>query len=174
MKPRQSGVTLVELMTAILILAILMGLAVPSFRQFAANSRVGAASSSLTTALNLARSEALRRASPVIACASSNQTTCSGSTDWSAGWIVFADPDGGGSPGPGANDLVQTWPALQGQITAASTVALTTYNAMGMTRFAGAAPATFTMGYPGCTGDQQRVAALSLSGSLQVSRRACP
>ena len=72
MNHRTAGFTLVELMIAVLILAILMAAAVPSFRDFAANSRTSAASSDLTTALSLARSEAVRRSGTVIACASAD------------------------------------------------------------------------------------------------------
>ncbi|KAG1648290.1 Bis(5'-nucleosyl)-tetraphosphatase, symmetrical [Nymphon striatum] len=40
------------------------------------------------------RSEALKRSRDVSLCASNDQTTCNGGTDYSDGWIVYADCDG--------------------------------------------------------------------------------
>jgi type IV fimbrial biogenesis protein FimT len=77
---RAHGFTLVELMTAILILTILTTLALPSFREFIANQRIRNASFQLMASLTLARSQAI---------------TQNGSVDlkkagdnWNAGWTV--------------------------------------------------------------------------------------
>jgi type IV fimbrial biogenesis protein FimT len=55
------GFTLIELMTALGISAILVAIAVPSMRTFIENSRIRAASESLQNGLLLARNEAVRR-----------------------------------------------------------------------------------------------------------------
>lgn len=55
------GFTLVELMTALGISAILVAIAVPTMRSFIENSRIRAASESLQNGLSLARNEAVRR-----------------------------------------------------------------------------------------------------------------
>ncbi|MCP3661179.1 MAG: prepilin-type N-terminal cleavage/methylation domain-containing protein, partial [Gammaproteobacteria bacterium] len=62
---RVKGFTLVELMITILILAILLGFAVPSFQAMMRNNAVVAASNQLLGALLLARSEAVKREAPV-------------------------------------------------------------------------------------------------------------
>lgn len=56
-----SGMTLVELMIGLAILALLLGLGVPSFSAFLANSKVRNAAEALQNGLAIARSEALRR-----------------------------------------------------------------------------------------------------------------
>lgn len=58
---RPRGFTLVELMTALGISAILVAIAVPTMRSFIENSRIRAASESLQNGLALARNEAVRR-----------------------------------------------------------------------------------------------------------------
>src|SRR5436309_3565173 len=110
MKGTQRGFTLLELMTALTVLAILVGIATPSFRQFSANSRTVASANSLANALAVGRSEALRRGSPVAICASLDGIACN-TTNWSQGWLVFTD--GSGTKGVlDSTDLpVQAWQA---------------------------------------------------------------
>jgi len=55
------GITLVELMIGLAILALLLGLGLPSFNAFLANSKVRNAAEGLQAGLALARSEAMRR-----------------------------------------------------------------------------------------------------------------
>jgi type IV fimbrial biogenesis protein FimT len=169
MKNRAQGMTLIELMIAILIVAILMSMAVPSFRQFAADSRTTAATSDLVTALNVARSEALRRGTQVVACASANLAQCSDSTTWSTGWIVFADEDGDGAVD--ADELVQTWTSPGGSIAVTSTANRAVYNSMGMAT--PAQEATFTIKLTGCTGEHAKQTVMSASGSLQTKKKDC-
>lgn len=60
----QTGVTLLELLVAMAILGILLGLALPSFNTFLANSRVRAVSDGIYSGLQIARMEALKRNEP--------------------------------------------------------------------------------------------------------------
>jgi type IV fimbrial biogenesis protein FimT len=171
-KSRSRGMTLIELVVAMLVLAILMSIAIPSFREFAGNSRSGAAASSLISALNLARSEALRRSTPVSVCSSVTLLKCAKALDWSTGWVVFADANG--NEDVDANELLQTSPALQSGTRAISTAKLATYNSMGMAQLAGGGSATFTVYQPGCGGDQARQMVLTPTGSLETTKKACP
>jgi type IV fimbrial biogenesis protein FimT len=61
----QRGFSLVELATAITIVAILMMLGMPSFSEYIANARLGTMAQSFFSGLSLARSEAIRRNAPV-------------------------------------------------------------------------------------------------------------
>ena len=88
---------LMELMFTLTVLGILLGLAVPSFMATTRNNRLIAQNNEFVGALNLARSEALKMSGPVSMCASTDEATCSGDTDWSNGWIVFSDQSGDGN-----------------------------------------------------------------------------
>lgn len=65
MRRAQAGFSLIELAIAITIMAILIMLGMPSFSEYMANARLGAAAQSFYTGLNIARSEAIRRNSTV-------------------------------------------------------------------------------------------------------------
>lgn len=86
------GFTLVELLVSLTVLAILVGLAAPSFQNTIENNRISSINDKLATSLQYARSEAISRGQPVTVCVSSDQATCTGA--WDDGWIVFIDEDG--------------------------------------------------------------------------------
>jgi len=87
----KNGFTLVELMVVIAVISILTMYAVPAFKVSFVNNRLIGATTNLTSMLNLARTESLRRNDYVSICPSSNGTSCSG-TDYSIGSVVFSDP----------------------------------------------------------------------------------
>lgn len=62
---KQQGVTLIELLIAIAIMAILAGIAVPSFTIWLQNTQIRTATESIKNGLQLARAEAIRRNEPV-------------------------------------------------------------------------------------------------------------
>lgn len=74
------GFTLIELMTAIAVLAIVLSVAAPAMREFAASQRAKTLSYDLVQDLTLARSEALKRNTAV--------TVTPGSGGWGGGWTV--------------------------------------------------------------------------------------
>jgi prepilin-type N-terminal cleavage/methylation domain-containing protein len=92
---RVPGFTLIELMVALAIGAVLTAIAAPSFKGTFAKYRMQTESSNLLDSLLLAREEARNSASPVSVCRSSDGTSC-GATAWRGGHIVFRD---GGTAG---------------------------------------------------------------------------
>lgn len=60
-----SGFTLIEVMVTITVLAIMLAIAAPSFVNLIENSRVRTQADTLLTAINLARSEAVKQGAPM-------------------------------------------------------------------------------------------------------------
>jgi len=89
-----TGVTVLELMLTLAIAAVLLGLAIPAYETFINRQRMRAAVTGLHGDLLAARSQAVFRGVAVIACPGAPTDGCSGTSDWSAGWIVFEDLDG--------------------------------------------------------------------------------
>ena len=95
-----AGFTLLELLTAVLIAALLLAITTPNFAEFRRNARMTAAANDLLAALQVARSEAARRQQPVSLCAAVDagieEPVCSGESLAKLperGWIIFADPN---------------------------------------------------------------------------------
>jgi type IV fimbrial biogenesis protein FimT len=88
----QRGFTLIELMVTIAFLAIVMSLAVPSFQQTIASSRLTSTATDVYSSLLQARADAISQGERMTVCKSSDGSTCAtGTTTWSIGWITFVD-----------------------------------------------------------------------------------
>lgn len=92
------GFTLVELLVAITVAGILLGVGVPSFAAVLQEVRLAAQAGQLGRALYLARSEAVKRGEFVTLCPRSGAALCGGASDWDGGWLVFADPTSNSVP----------------------------------------------------------------------------
>jgi len=80
----EQGFTLIELMISVLLLAVLLGIGIPSFRSLVADQRLRAVSTDLRLALNMTRSEAVKRNRSVV--------LAPGADGWDGGWTI-ANPD---------------------------------------------------------------------------------
>jgi len=94
---RIAGITLLEMLTVITIVSILMAIGVPSYQYVTSSNRISGEVNSLLGDLQYARAEAIKEGQTVSVCASTNLTTCSGTTTWQNGWIVFSDVNGSGA-----------------------------------------------------------------------------
>ena len=101
---RHAGFSLVELVATVAVLAIVLALALPSFRALAERHQSLGAFHSLTAALAGARIAAIQRGRPVSVCPSADGRSCRTDGDWSKGWLVYSDPER--SPQPASPDAI--------------------------------------------------------------------
>lgn len=105
-RARRRGLTLVELMTVLAVMAVLISVGVPSFQLIQNVGRLSGPTNEFLGALQLARMEAVRRGQRVVLCNSSNGTSCAGSaTQWS-GWLIFVDSNTNGAVDTG-EDIIR-------------------------------------------------------------------
>ncbi|HEU4623254.1 MAG TPA: GspH/FimT family pseudopilin [Steroidobacteraceae bacterium] len=172
MKHATRGFTLIELMTAILVLGILLGFAVPSYREMTRNNRIAAAQNDFVAALALARSEALRRGRTVSICPSTDGTGCATAADWKSGWIVFEDADGTLGTVDTKDVVLQKWGALAGETTFTTTATSLTYAPTGMQTPIGTK--TFKVSAASCIGSKARLVSVGPIGSVTTTAATCP
>jgi type IV fimbrial biogenesis protein FimT len=92
-KTTQTGFTLYELLTTMLIVGVVLAIGVPNMQSFRQNGRMTATANDLHSSFHLARSEAARAKTNITICASidsmATNPTCGG--EFEAGWVVFED-----------------------------------------------------------------------------------
>lgn len=116
---RSAGYTLWELMFTVAVVAVLAGLGAPSMQRFALDSRLTADINAFVVAVQLARSEAAKRARSVIVCKTVDRVGCGGDEiRYDAGWMVFVNEDERWPPTRSAAEplLFAHVPVIQGSI----------------------------------------------------------
>lgn len=88
---RYTGFTLIELIITVAIAAIVLAIGIPSFKETILQNRLTTYTNQLIGAINLARSEAIKRGVRVTPCPS-NGADCE-AIGYEKGWIVFTDPN---------------------------------------------------------------------------------
>ena len=90
------GFSLLELLVALGIAAILLGVGAPALRDATLNARRTAALNGLLRAVHVARVESVRSGREVVLCARNERSGgCGGpGADWASGWLVFVNEDG--------------------------------------------------------------------------------
>lgn len=92
----QGGLTLVELMVGVALLAAVLQLALPSLAAMLTSAAVRTAAEQLLADLHLARAAAASRNVRVALCRSVDGATCGGASGWQDGWLVFEDANNDG------------------------------------------------------------------------------
>jgi prepilin-type N-terminal cleavage/methylation domain-containing protein len=166
---RQSGFTIIELMITVILIAVVAAVAVPSFRTMVQNNRIATQANTFITAINLARSEAVKRGRDVYL------SSTSGTVVWGDGWRLWVDENGNGSEDAG--ELLRVFEALEGGSTLTSVNGHTAvrYLANGYIFLANAGDPvpTFALRIPNCTGDSARDIEINLVGRPSVTRVNC-
>lgn len=108
---RSSGISVVELVVSLAVVAILATTGVPAFSSFIQTNRISESAFDLLGTINLARTEAVNRRTRVVLCRSANPTagtpSCGGSEHvWTTGWLVFASGDGNNTYEVGTDTLL--------------------------------------------------------------------
>lgn len=89
----QKGFTLIELIVAVAVVALALGLAAPSYEVFVVSSRMSGSVNELQGAIAYARSEAVKKQTTVTMCSSLDSATCANTAQWTNGWLIFTDRD---------------------------------------------------------------------------------
>ncbi len=115
----QSGLSLIELITSMGLVATLSTVGLQSFQYYLAEARADVVINSLRTTLALARSEAVTRNSSVVLCRKSSEVVgCAGNSSrgrpqWRQGWLLFQDVDNNRLYDPNRGDiLMKDFPAV--------------------------------------------------------------
>lgn len=87
-------------MVALIVVAILAFVAVPSIQPLLSRNRLTTETNGLLATLSHARSEAIMRAQNILMCTSADGASCDGTADWTHQIITFVDTDSSGSPAP--------------------------------------------------------------------------
>lgn len=176
------GFTLIELMITLAIFGLLAAFAAPSVTGLMRSNRLTAQTNEFISAINIARSEAVKRSSVVTLCITDGNATpnCdAASTSWQTGWIIFTDLNGDASFDNATESLIRIHEELSDDYTLLSThFELVAYNLQysptGVLRPRDAVSATstqrtFTLCDP-YTGNQKRAKAINVSklGSINL------
>ena len=163
---RQRGVTLIELMVALTIFALLLGLALPSFRNFVASNRLSGTAQELLAALQLARSEALKRGTQITL----RHNATPGSRDWgTSGWTLFVDTNANGALDVG-EQVLRDGAALTAPLTLMSSASFGTFIAFSRDGRLTSAGGVFVLceGSALTEGGQSRARAVLVNGAGRV------
>jgi len=158
-----SGFTLIELMVAIAVFALLITFGIPSFNSLISSQTSSATASRLAKDLVYTRSEAVTRSRGVTICASDDGAACNATTTWTNGWIVFVDEDTDGVVD--ADDTLLRYEDVDSlEVGLAGNVAFVIYNRFGETL----AAAQFDTDGRDAEGRERRVS-VNNQGSVSIS-----
>ncbi len=171
------GFTLIELLVTLVVVAIVLSAAIPSFQSQILNNRSISLGEDLASAINLARSEAVKRSTRVAICASKSGTDCDGA--WTDGFIVFIDTAAKDTdPAPVVGTILKVWGALdlRAVITAKSDrddVTFIRYTGLGTLARVTEKQIVVTAEMKKCTMSAARKITVGLSGMVSVSNVTC-
>jgi len=100
-RPRQRGLTLVELLIVLSIAGILAVIGMLALGSMLAYSHQQSAEGALQASLMHAREMAITRHTQVIVCPSPDHHSCASWDDWQDGWLIAVDADRDREPDPG-------------------------------------------------------------------------
>lgn len=162
------GFTLIELMVTVAVMVLMAAIATPSMITLMNSNRLASTSGELASALQLARSEAIRRSARVTICGSNDGVTCANGAAW-AGWAIRGRDNTAGVDQAIRGGLLPAGTQLRGPAAGIQ------YNTAGLVN----AQQTLTVCIPTTRpADNRRVLTVWVSGSVRTERAngggACP
>jgi len=165
------GFTIIEAVITVLIAAIFLAAAVPSYYALIQNNKVAMTTNKLSAAFNMARMEAVKRGVKVTVCSAANSSlsSCGTTTQWVNGWIIFTDANNNDTIDSN-NDLTYVSEAVPKGVAITASRKNVGYNSAG---FLSGSALIIVIKAPGCTGNNARQISISTSGRVSVLRAAC-
>lgn len=158
------GFTLIELLVTVVVLAVVLAIAAPSFRGVINGNRITAATNEYVGLFQAAKMEAIRRNASVTACPSNAAGTACDGTNWRRALIVASDGSVLRLLESDATLVVRASPAITGATPANRVV----FRPDGVARIGGAGGAILTGKIEVCmvtTQPQQNARWVSVSGA---------
>jgi len=170
---RNHGFTLIELMITLMVMGVVIFIAVPNFADLIRNNRITTSSNELVIAMQIARSEAVKRSDEVTVCAraSDGSQSCSGDADtWAQGWLVWHDADNDNSVDDG--EVVRSWSPLSDDLQVDAGNASIAFDSQGFST--GAGTSNYTLEPDGCpTGEDRMTVSVGPTGRPDSNRSQC-
>ena len=111
-RERQTGLTLSELLTALVVAALLAGAAVPAMSALTTRVQADAALQQMSRAIQFTRYQAITHRTVATLCPG-RETVCGRRDSWHEGAMVFLDTNANGTR-DGGEDILQRLPPLEG------------------------------------------------------------
>lgn len=146
---RSAGFTAVELMVAVAVLAIIMGIGLPALQSMLEKSRLDAAAEAMVNSFRLARSEAIARNESVQA-----------DGGYDSGWSVKVTS---------SDEVLKVYEAFPAAVDTTNNGQAVEFNGRGM--LADGSAKTFEVDYDG---KRKRCISIFLSGAARMTDGACP
>jgi type IV fimbrial biogenesis protein FimT len=164
------GFTLVESLLATAVAAVLVGAAAPAMTATINSVQLSSASNDLLWGLLTARSEAIKRKSPVVLCKSASGVSCAGTGGWEQGWVVFHDTNNNGAHDSG-EAIIQRRQALSAGVRVTGNMKVeryVSYTSTGVTKLA--ASGTLTLCNKSPAGGEARQIIINPAGRPRVQK----